>query len=134
MDFSSLNLLAIFAAALSCFMLGGLWYSTLLFGRVWMQESGVTEESARKQNMARTFGLAFIASFVIAFNLAMFLGGSSTWQTGLFYGFLTGFGWVTMAMGINDLFEQRSLKLFAINAGYHTVAFSIMGAIIGGWH
>lgn len=134
MDFSGLNFLAILAAALSTFMLGGLWYSTALFGKVWMAESGITEEDASKQNMARTFGLAFVASLVIAFNLSMFLGSSSTWQSGLFYGFLAGFGWVAMAFGINDLFEQRPFKLFAINAGYHTVAFSIMGAIIGGWH
>jgi hypothetical protein len=134
MDISSLNLLAVFVAALSCFMLGGLWYSGVLFGKVWMQETGITEERAKNQNIPRTFGLAFLASLVIAFNLAMFLGSSSTLHSGLFYGFLAGFGWVAMSFAINDLFEQRSFKLFLINASYHTLAFTIMGGIIGAWH
>ncbi|TFH71648.1 DUF1761 domain-containing protein [Gammaproteobacteria bacterium LSUCC0112] len=134
MDISSLNFLAIFVAALSCFMLGGLWYSGVLFGKIWMRETGITEERANNQNIPRTFGLAFLASLVIAFNLAMFLGSSSTLHSGLFYGFLAGFGWVAMSFAINDLFEQRSFKLFLINASYHTLAFTIMGGIIGAWH
>jgi len=32
------------------------------------------------------------------------------------------------------LFEFRPLKLWAINAGYQVIVFSIMGAIIGAWH
>ncbi len=134
MDISTLNFYAIGVSALSSFALGGLWYSPLVFGKAWMKETGITEESAKSKNMARVFGLAFIASLVIAFNLAMFLGSSSTLETGAFYGFLAGFGWVAMCFGINDLFEQRSFKLFAINAGYHTVGFTIMGAILGVWH
>jgi len=134
MDFSSLNFIAISIAAVSSFVLGGLWYSPLLFGNTWMRETGITEESAKNQNMAKKFGLAFVASFIIALNLAMFLGAQSTLQTGIFYGFLAGFGWVAMSFAINDLFEQRSFRLFAINAGYHTVGFTIMGAIVGVWH
>lgn len=134
MDIFSLNFIAIIFAALTSFMLGGLWYSPILFGNIWMRETGITEESAKKQNMAKIFGFAFIASLVISFNLAMFLGAESTLLTGTFYGFLAGFGWVAMSFAINDLFEQRSLKLFAINAGYHTLSFTIMGAVLGGWH
>ena len=134
MDISTLNFLAIGVAALSSFILGGLWYSPLLFGKAWMRETGITEDAAKNQNMAKVFGFAFIASLIIAFNLAMFLGSSSTLETGVFYGFLAGFGWVAMSFAINDLFEQRSFKLYAINAGYHTIGFTIMGAILGSWH
>jgi hypothetical protein len=38
---------------------------------------------------------------------------------------------VAAALGINYLFERRSLALFAINAGYNVIAFAIMGVIIG---
>jgi hypothetical protein len=134
MDFSQVNFYAIFLAALSNFILGGFWYSPLGFGKVWMRETGLTDEAIQEVNMAKVFGLAFLASLVISFNLAMFLGPESTLQTGMFYGFLAGFGWVAMAFGINDLFERRSFKLFAVNAGYHTIAFSLVGAIIGFWH
>jgi len=120
MDISTLNFLAVGVSAISSFILGGLWYSPLLFGKVWMRETGITEETSKNRNMAKIFGLAFIASLIIAFNLAMFLGGNSTLGTGVLYGFLAGFGWVAMS--------------FAINAGYHTVGFTIMGAILGAWH
>lgn len=134
MDFSQLNIFAILVAALSSFILGGLWYNPILFGKSWMEETGITEEKAKEANMAKVFGLSFLASVFISFNLAMFLGAESTLETGMFYGFLAGFGWVAMSFGINDLFEQRSFKLFAINAGCHTVGFTIMGAILGSWH
>ncbi|UTA47112.1 DUF1761 domain-containing protein [Simiduia sp. 21SJ11W-1] len=134
MDFASLNIFAILCAALISFALGGIWYSPLLFGKRWMLETGISEEDAKKQNMARVFGLAFLANLVIALNLAMFLGAESTLASGAFYGFLAGFGWVAMAMGVNDLFEQRSFTLYAINAGFNVVGFTLMGAIIGVWH
>lgn len=134
MDLSTINLLAIGAAALSSFVLGGLWYSPVLFGKAWMRATGITEESAKQQNRVKVFGLAFIASLIIAFNLAMFLGNDSSLGTGAFYGFLAGFGWVAMAFAINDLFEQRPCTLFAINAGFNTVSFTLMGAILGAWH
>lgn len=134
MDISQVNFLAVIVAALSSFMLGGLWYSPVLFGVAWMTESGVTEQAAEKSNKLKIFGLALLASLVISFNLAVFLGPESTLYTGAFYGFLAGFGWVAMAFAINDLFELRSFRLFAINGGFHTVGFTVMGAIIGAWH
>ncbi len=129
-----INYLAVVAATAVSFGLGGLWYSPALFGKAWMAETGITEESAQSRNMAKVFGFAILATLIIAFNLAAFLGPQSTLATGTFYGFLAGAGWVAMAFGINDLFEARSFRLFAINAGYHTVAFTLMGAIIGAWH
>lgn len=133
MELSQINVLAVLAAALSSFLIGGIWYSNLLFGAAWAREIG-RDEDANGGNMARIFGLSFVASLVIALNLAMFLGAGVTLATGTLYGFLAGFGWVAMAFAINDLFEQRSLELYLINAGYHTVAFTVMGAILGAWH
>jgi hypothetical protein len=49
-------------------------------------------------------------------------------------GFMAGFTYVATAFGITYLFEFRSLKLWAINAGYQLVVLSVMGAILGGWH
>ena len=43
MDLSNINWLAVLVAALSTFILGGLWYGPL-FGRTWMRASGMTEE------------------------------------------------------------------------------------------
>ena len=129
-----LNYLAILAATAASFVLGGLWYSPVLFGKVWMVETGITEESAQQRNMVKVFGLAILATLIVAFNLAAFLGPEASLASGAFYGFLAGAGWVAMAFAVNDLFEGRTLRLFAVNAGYHTLSFTLMGAIIGVWN
>jgi hypothetical protein len=48
-------------------------------------------------------------------------------------GALAGFGWVAMAIAIIAVFENRSWSYIAINGGYMTVAFIVMGAILGAW-
>ena len=37
------------------------------------------------------------------------------------------------SFGINYLFERKSLKLFLINAGYHTLQFTLIGLILALW-
>ena len=127
------NYLAILVAAVSTFLLGGIWYGPL-FGRAWMRECGFTEESLKRMGgMGRIFALSFVLELIMAFNLAAFIGGKATLAFGLFAGAAAGVGWVTLAFGVTYLFEHRSLKLFLINASYHAVAFTIMGAILGAW-
>lgn len=134
MDISTLNWLAIFVAALSAFLLGGLWYSPALFGKAWQRENNLSDETLKQGNMGMIFGLSFIFSFVMAFNLAMFLNDAKTdtaW--GGIAGFLAGFGWVAMSLATVALFERRSWAYTLINAGYCTVSLVIMGLIIGAW-
>lgn len=138
MELSALNWLAIIVATLPGFVIGFLWYGPL-FGKAWMRESGMTEEKIAQGNMARTFTLAFVFQFIMAFCLAMFFYSDPesadlvTAGNGMFYGFLTGFGWVAMALAVNSLFEQRSFKYIAITGGYWIVVFTLMGLILGAW-
>lgn len=129
--FQNLNWLAVIAAAVSAFILGGLWYSPLLFSRIWMKENGFTEESLRASNQAMTFGLSFVLSFIAAFFLAMFLGAEAGAGFGALAGFMAGFGWVFTYLGIIYLFESKTLKLFLVNALYSVVSLTLMGLIIG---
>ncbi|MDZ7680430.1 MAG: DUF1761 domain-containing protein [Fodinibius sp.] len=134
----SLNFLAIIAATFSTFVVGWLWYGTL-FGKAWIDAIGMSEEQLQQGNMVKIFGLAFVFEFIMAFNLAMFLTGSPEAAgqmnagMGAFYGFLTGFGWIFFALAVNSLYEQRSWMYILINGGYWSVAFTIMGLIIGAW-
>lgn len=134
MDLSTINYLAVLVAALSTFLIGGLWYSPLLFGKAWMRVNNFSEQEVEKFSKARMFGWSFVFSLVMAFNLAMFLAGPDTNVTwGMAAGALAGFGWVAMAIGIIAVFENRSWSYIAINGGYMTVAFIVMGAILGAW-
>ena len=53
---TDVNWLAVLAALVAAFVLGGAWYSKALFGNAWMQDVGLTEEAIKNGNMARTFG------------------------------------------------------------------------------
>ncbi len=134
MNMSTLNWAAIVAATIAGFLIGGLWYSPLLFAKAWMKENGFTEEGMKNSNMGKIFGLTFLFSFIMAFNLAMFLNDSKTdaaW--GATAGFLAGFGWVAMAIFINGQFERKTTRYMLINAGYMTVTLTVMGLILGVW-
>jgi hypothetical protein len=128
-----LNYWAILVAALSTFLIGGLWYSPAVFGKAWMKENGFTEESMKGGNMVKIFGLAFLLGLIAAVNLAMFMGPENKPEMGALWGFLAGFGWVATFVGTHYLFERKSFKLFLINAGYSIVALTVMGIIIAAW-
>lgn len=130
--FQNLNWLAVLVSAISTFALGGVWYS-VLFARRWSKETGITNESASRKNMARTFGLAFVLALVAAFFLAMFIGKNASTGFGAIAGFMAGLGWVSTFLGIIYLFESKSFALFLINAGYSILSLTIMGLIIGAW-
>jgi len=132
-SFQTLNWIAISASTLLSFILGSLWYSPILFGKLWQKEAGISDNKLKTGNMGIIFGGAFILIFISMFNLAMFLGPKADLSFGMMAGFLTGFGWVATSIGVLYLFERRSLKLFFINAGYHIICFTASGAILGGW-
>jgi hypothetical protein len=131
--FHNLNWLAIIVAAVSVFVLGGLWYSPLMFAKRWMKETGITEESTKNTNMIKLFTFAFILSLIASFFLAMFIGSKAGAGFGAIAGFMAGLGWVFTFMGISYLFESRTLVHFLINSTYSVISLTIMGLIIGVW-
>ena len=46
---------------------------------------------------------------------------------------LAGVGWVATMFVIISLFEQRSFKYVAVNCGYITVYFGLIGFVLGIW-
>lgn len=125
------NLLAVLAAAVSAFVLGGLWYSPALFGTKWMQLTGQSEEVLKSGSPTKIFGGAFLFNLASAWVFAMFLGPKPGLEFGAGAGFAAGLFWVAAAFGVNYLFERRPLGLWLVNGGYVTVQFLLMGAILG---
>ncbi|WCT14661.1 DUF1761 domain-containing protein [Mucilaginibacter jinjuensis] len=133
MNFSTINWLAIVVAALSAFMVGGLWYSNILFGKVWMADSNLDTETIRAGNKGKIFGFTAIFSLIMAANLAMFLNDPKTdVQWGTIAGLLAGV-WAFSAIAIHSLFELKSWRYILVNGGYSIVSLTIMGAILGAW-
>jgi hypothetical protein len=130
---SALNWWAIVGASLAAFAIGGLWYSPVLFSQRWMKENGFSEAQLKQgANMGAIMGGALALTFLCAYSVArlMVIGGG--WQTGAKVGLYMGAA-VAFAIGVDYLFERRSLAHWLINAGHFVVTFVVMGAIIGNW-
>jgi uncharacterized protein YndB with AHSA1/START domain len=133
MNLATLNPWAVLTAALSAFLVGGLWYSPALFGSLWKKANrfATDEPPAATGN---TFAVSFVLSLAMALNLTMFRNDSKTTLAwGAAAGFLAGFGWVAMGIGVVALFEHRPWTYVLVNGGYLTVALVLMGAILGAW-
>jgi len=125
------NIWAVLVAALSSFLLGGLWYSPALFGKIWNREAG---QRPQPGHPAKVFGLSFLLALMAAYVFALFLGPKPVLRHAVGVGFHAGLFWVAGSFGINYLFASRSLKLWLIDGGYHTVQFTLYGVVLGLWH
>jgi hypothetical protein len=126
-----MNIWPVLLAAVSSFMLGGLWYSAALFGRIWNVENGGKPHSGHP---AKVFGVSFVFSLIAAACFAVLIGPAPELQASVKTGLLVGLGCVAASFGINYQFAQRSFKLWLIDGGYHTLQFVIFGLIMGLWH
>ena len=125
------NWIAVALCGLASLVLGGLWYSPLLFGKAWQAAAGLSDERARSGNMAMIFGGAFVLSAIAAAVFAMFLGKQMSLGAATTAGLSAGLCWVAASYGISYLFERRPLRLWLINGGYHTLQFTLFGLILG---
>jgi hypothetical protein len=124
------NLLAIFVAAASGFLIGGLWYGPL-FGKMWMAANDFTEEELGKSNMVKIYGLTFAFSVLSAVFLGHLLASTSVTspRSIMMISVGTALGFIVPAIGTNYLFSRKSGTLFAIDAGYWLAFYAAMGAV-----
>ena len=132
-NFVDINWLAVLAAAVSAFLLGGIWYGPL-FKHAWCREAGIDPEAKPKSHPATVFGAAVAAALVAAAAIAVILRPDPPLFIALHAGFLTGLAYVAMSFGINYAFAGRSFRLWLIDGGYHTLQFTLYGVILGLWH
>ena len=134
MHLADLNWLAVVVSAVAFYALGAVWYS-FLFGKAWAAELGIDLENPPEVNMVKTMGgtlvLELVAAVVVGLLMAQ-MGGEGV-MIGIHTGLLLGLGIASVMMGVNYLHEQRSLKLWLINAAHITIGFALVGAIQGAW-
>lgn len=61
------NYYAILVSTLVTLFVGFIWYNPKIFGTIWMNETGMTEEKAKRSNMLKVFGLTIFYSFMLSF-------------------------------------------------------------------
>ncbi|NNC54963.1 MAG: DUF1761 domain-containing protein [Pseudomonadales bacterium] len=113
------------------FIVGGIWYGPVM-GKRWMGAVGLTEADVKGANMGLIYGSAFafslLASWTLAHTFATYaVELSATVKVLTAFGVALGF--VVPAIGTNYLFQQKSRKLFFIDATYWLLFYTAMGAV-----
>ena len=131
-----LNHVAIIASAVILWVLGAIWYSPALFARPWMAMLGIEKGAANRKSLVPGMIASFIGDLVAALVLAHFViwSEASTLGWGAFVGFLSWFGFIAATSFPQGIYENRPVKLFAINSGYWLVGLLVIGMLIAVWH
>lgn len=135
------NFVAVIVAAIASFVLGWLWYSPLLFGKMWMKEMGVSQaeqEKGKKEMQKKMLPVmvgGLISQLVMAYVLAhvIAMGMLAEIGSGISSGFWMWLGFVaTVQLGM-ILWEGRTVKYYLINVTYWLAGLIAMAAIITYW-
>jgi hypothetical protein len=62
--------------------------------------------------------------------MASYGNNFKTFKHGAFHGIIAGFFMALPILGINALFERKSMKYIFINAGYWIITFALMGGVL----
>jgi hypothetical protein len=142
MQLPAVNYLAVFAAAIVMFILGGLWYSPVLFARKWIALQGKTEEQERAQaaaaNMPLMYVSAFVCSLITALVMAHILAHMAYIMPtgavhGAFFGFMAWLGFVAPTTYATAMFSGKPKQLWLIDSMYYLVSFVLAGLILAAW-
>lgn len=129
MELSEINYVAVAIGTVAAFILGFIWYSPPVFGRIWKRH--VRFDADQDTNMFAIFGPAFILTFVIGLVMAAFRPAEIAGvQEGALMGLVLGFGLVATSLGVNYLFARRSMTLYLIDAIYLVLTLTVFGALI----
>jgi hypothetical protein len=134
MQLGPVNWYAIAAAVVSTFVIGGLWYSPLLFVNSWLKMSGLD-----KRVFDAGLGKALLADLFSSAATALVLNQVIRWSgiTGVRFGLLVALlvwvGFVASVLLTQVTYEHRPFAYFAISSGYRLVTLEVMGAILSIW-
>lgn len=121
----TLNYWAIIVSAIVSMALGALWYSPLLFGKMWMTLMGMKKEDVKKEEANKAYAITTVGALVLAYVMSHFVDyvGATTISQGVQTGFWTWLGFQATTSISMAAFENKPMKLWAINSGYHLVEF-----------
>jgi hypothetical protein len=127
--------IAVIAAGLMPALLGYLWYHPRFFGAAWVRMMRITPEMAERGQRTRalfsfvSFAAGFAAALAVYFVVQV--SGISDVPRAMVVATLLWAGCVVPSSLGDVVWEQKPLKLYAIDAGYWLASFLLMGALVG---
>lgn len=134
----SVNYLAVFLAAASSMVVGSIWYSQSVFGKMWAKLAKIKmDRNAKGSEMVILLGGTFLASLITAYVVAhvAFLShhffNNSFLQDAVTTAFWLWLGLTAARIFVHDSFETRPRRLTLLTVSHELVTLLIMGLIIG---
>ncbi|MDG4891297.1 MAG: DUF1761 domain-containing protein [Mesorhizobium sp.] len=131
MDFSTVNWLAVIAAAVVAWLFGAAWYMGL--SRPWLKAAKL--DPATMKRSAVPFIVSFVAELVMALIMTLVVGamtgGEPNPLAGVIFGFVLWFGFVATTLSVNHRYQGFGWDLTLIDAGHWLGVLLIIGAVIG---
>jgi hypothetical protein len=138
MHIPQVNYIAVLVSGVVIFVLGGLWYSPILFAKKWMSLMGKTEaelRAAASGSMPLMYLLALVCGLLSAWALAVVLNhfADLTPLRGAEVGFLCWLGFAGATSLASAVFSMKPRLLWLIDSGFNLVSFVIAGIILAVW-
>jgi hypothetical protein len=137
MSFPVVNNVAVLVSGVVIFLLGGLWYSPVLFAKRWVALIGKTPEELRANagNIPASYVFVFLCGLVTAWIMALVVGNfaTATALDGAVIGALCWLGFAGATSFGTALFSGKPKALWLIDSGFNLIAFVIAGVILAGW-
>jgi len=132
----TVNFWAVLVSAVASMVIGSIWFGPL-FGKMYISLMGMDkkspeEQAQMKKGMMLTYVWQFIASLVMFYVLARFVGGLGQLSVmgGVMVALWVWIGFV-VPMKLGDALWGGKMQLFWIGIGNSLVTLAVSGAIIG---
>ena len=130
--FSHVNWLAVLVAGVAYFLIGGLWYSKMLFGTKWASLLKIDMNNPEsKKGVGAIMFYSFVHMVLTCIGLAILVAkmDMTVLSAGVKLGLLTGLLFAVTSVSITFLYEKKPLALHFITGGYLVVG-NVVAAII----
>jgi hypothetical protein len=135
-----LNYLAVAVCGIIYFVIGGLWYSPVLFSKTWsaghkiVMPTNDAEKAEFRKKMPMQMITTFVCCMALTTALACLISAFYLYtpKAGFKIGLLASvFSCVPIIM--SHSFTGKSLKIILIDAGYHFIGLIAVGIILSVW-
>lgn len=132
-----INYLAVLVSAVVIFMLGGLWYSPVMFAKRWIALQGRTMEEMQASGgaSAAMYIQVFLCGLITAWIMAIVLGFLPRLDLvrGLKLAGICWLGFTAVTSYGTALFSMKPRALWLIDTAYNLVAFLAAATILTLW-
>jgi hypothetical protein len=133
----SIRILPVFVSAVAVFVLGAIWYSPVLFGKAWVRAHGYTEEKIARMRASagRAYAVSFACYLVMAVAMSILIGRMeiTMLRGGVKLGALLGLGFAATIGLTANVFSEKPLSAWLIDAGYQVAYLIVMGVLLVAW-